>query len=75
MVWLNRSPIPVRGGGNLLVQMISTFRHGLRGRGEEVGTLMIVAHFFISFVRIMAQRHGIQIPDIGIENAPEVKRS
>jgi hypothetical protein len=28
-----------RRGGNLLVQIISTCRHGLRGRREGVGTL------------------------------------
>jgi hypothetical protein len=45
MVWLYHSPIPVgRKGGKLLVQMISTCRHGLEKGGQHpVGTTRSVA--------------------------------
>ena len=40
MVWLHCAPIPAGGRGSILrVQIISTCRRGLKGRGEGVGTL------------------------------------
>jgi len=41
MVWLFCSPIPVGGGGILLVQMVSTCRRGLRGGSDIWSGLFI----------------------------------